>query len=106
VARRREVLGQLVAAGADLVLAGHVHQSAMSERREFVVTAGGEPGIVVSTAPGLGQPRPRRTGEARGLHVYEVDPGELRARTYVWSGGAWGLVAERRFPRGGLLTPS
>jgi 3',5'-cyclic AMP phosphodiesterase CpdA len=107
LARRRHVLSELVAAGADLVLAGHVHQSGLSERREFVITESGARAVVVSTAPGLGRPRPRRAGEASGLHVYELETDELRARTHVRRDGGWELVAERRFPRGDApLTPS
>ena len=37
VARRGHVLGALVDAGAELILSGHIHQSAASERREFEV---------------------------------------------------------------------
>src|SRR3954465_798784 len=69
VARRNHVLSTLVGAGADLILAGHIHQVAVSERHEFEITHGGERGVVVSIAPGLGQPRPKRHGEARGLHI-------------------------------------
>ena len=100
VSHRNRVLRSLVSAGADLVLAGHVHQAAMSERREFEVVAGDVRAAVVSIAPGLGQPRPNRLGEARGLHVYEVDEASLTALTYVWRGGDWALVARRTFPRG------
>jgi hypothetical protein len=56
--------------------------------------------VTVSIAPGLGQPRPSRQGEARGLHLYEVGTNELRVLTYVWRGDEWGLTAVRRFPRG------
>ena len=100
VARRNHVLGALVDAGAELILSGHIHQGAVSERHEFEVWSDGRPGVVVSVAPGLGQPRPRRRGEARGIVVYEADPGELRAGTWIWRGGDWGLTAVRRFPRG------
>jgi 3',5'-cyclic AMP phosphodiesterase CpdA len=100
VARRNHVLGSLVAAGADLILAGHIHQAAVSERHEFEIVHGGERSVVVSVAPGLGQPRPKRQGEARGLHLYEIEDGRLRVRTYVWQDTDWGLTAERRFPRG------
>jgi len=100
VARRNHVLGGLVDAGADLILAGHIHQAAVSERHEFEISRGGEPGVVVSIAPGLGQPRPKRQGEARGLHVYEVDDSHLRVRTFIWLNTDWALTAERRFPRG------
>ncbi|MDQ3889905.1 MAG: hypothetical protein M3312_05050, partial [Actinomycetota bacterium] len=60
--------------------------------------------VVIS--PGLGQPRPRRRGEARGLHLFEADERTLRVLTFAWVGaadecaGAWAQVADRRFPRG------
>src|ERR671933_1476216 len=98
VARRNHVLASLVAAGADLILAGHIHQAAISERREFEISHGGERGAVVSIAPGLGQPRPKRQGEARGVHVYEIGDDRLRIETYVWRDDEWGLTAERLFP--------
>jgi 3',5'-cyclic AMP phosphodiesterase CpdA len=100
VARRNHVLASLVGAGADLILAGHIHQAAVSERHEFEISRGGERGVVVSIAPGLGQPRPKRQGEARGLHVYEIEETFLRVETYVWRDTDWGLTAERQFPRG------
>lgn len=100
VARRTHVLASLVEAGAELILAGHIHQGAVSERREFEVSTGGEHGVTVSVAPGLGQPRPRRRGEARGLHVYECDSASLRVQTFVWRDGDLALTADRRFPRG------
>jgi 3',5'-cyclic AMP phosphodiesterase CpdA len=100
VSHRNRVLRSLVSAGADLVLAGHVHQAALSERREFEVVAGDVRAAVVSIAPGLGQPRPNRLGEARGLHLYEIEDASVTALTYVWRGGDWALVARRTFPRG------
>ena len=100
VARRNHVLASLVAAGADLILAGHIHQAAVSERHEFEISRGGERGVVVSIAPGLGQPRPKRQGEARGLHVYDIGDDRLGIQTYVWREDDWGLTAERLFPRG------
>jgi 3',5'-cyclic AMP phosphodiesterase CpdA len=101
VARRSVVLSALFDAGAELILAGHVHQSAVSERREFeIVAAGAARGLTVSTAPGLGRPRPSRRGEARGLHVYEAEAREIRVETFVWHEDGWALTAERRFPRG------
>ncbi|MGZ8693154.1 MAG: metallophosphoesterase family protein, partial [Gaiellaceae bacterium] len=101
VAKRNRVLAGLVEAGADLVLAGHIHQSTIAERREFELSApGGEHAVVVSIAPGFGQPRPNRRGEARGLHVYEVGEQTLRILTYIWREDGWGLTAVRTFPRG------
>ncbi len=96
------MLAALVDAGAELILAGHIHQAAVSERHEFEVVGkqGGRHGATVSIAPGLGQPRPDRRGEARGLHVYEAREHELLVQTYVWREEDWGLTALRRFPRG------
>jgi 3',5'-cyclic AMP phosphodiesterase CpdA len=116
---RTGVLAGLVDAGAELILAGHIHQAAVSERHEFEVVSGAIRGAVVAIAPGLGQPRPKRRGEARGLLVYESEDAALSAQTYIWRGDDWGLTAIRRFPRGreslsaqpvpgpeGLSTPS
>jgi 3',5'-cyclic AMP phosphodiesterase CpdA len=103
VARRNHVLASLVMSGADLILAGHIHQAAVSERREFEISTGIERSVVVSVAPGLGQPRPKRQGEARGVHIYEIGEGSLRIETYAWREDEWALTAERQFPRG--ITP-
>ena len=65
VAKRNRVLAGLVEAGADLVLAGHIHQSTIAERREFeIATPGGEHAVVISIAPGLrpAAPEPARRG--------------------------------------------
>ena len=94
------MLAGLVDAGAELILAGHIHQAAVSERHEFEVERNGLRGVTVSIAPGLGQPRPNRRGEARGLHVYEASSDALLVQTYVWREDDWGLTALRRFPRG------
>ena len=100
LSRRTRALAGLVDAGAELVVAGHVHQSAVSERREFSVVHGEERSAVVTIAPGLGQPRPRRRGEARGLHVYEAERETLRALTFIWRDDDWALSADRLYPRG------
>ena len=99
VSRRNRVLRALVDAGADLILAGHIHQAAVSERHEFEVVGDEAHTAVVAIAPGLGQPRPRRLGEARGLHVHEADADAIVVRTFRWSHGDWAVSAERRFPR-------
>lgn len=100
VSHRNRVLRAFLEAGADLVLAGHVHQAASSERREFEVAAGEVRAAVVSIAPGLGRPRPNRLGEARGLQVYQVSEETMTAMTHAWENGEWRLVARRSFPRG------
>jgi 3',5'-cyclic AMP phosphodiesterase CpdA len=97
---RAGVLAGLVDAGAEPILAGHIHQAAVSERHEFEVVSGEIRGAVVAIAPGLGQPRPKRRGEARGLLVYESEDDALSVQTYIWRGDDWGLTASRRFPRG------
>lgn len=99
VSHRSRVLRALVDAGADLILAGHIHQSAVSERHEFEVVGDEAGTAVVAVAPGLGRPRPRRLGEAHGLHAIEADESAISVDTYVWSRGDWTLAAERRFPR-------
>jgi 3',5'-cyclic AMP phosphodiesterase CpdA len=100
VAARSRVLAGLVDAGAELILAGHIHQAAISERHEFEVVSGELRGAVVAIAPGLGQPRPDRRGEARGLLVHETDEATVSVQTYIWRGDDWGLTAVRRLPRG------
>ena len=101
VARRNHVLASLVDAGAELILAGHIHQATICERREFeLATPAGERGVTVAIAPGLGQPRPNRRGEARGLHVFEARERAIDVSTYMWREDAWALTATRRFPRG------
>jgi len=100
VAKRSAVLAGLVDAGAELILAGHIHQAAVSERHEFEVVEGDVCAAVVAIAPGLGRPRPNRLGEARGFHVYEPGEQTLAVHTYIWRGGEWGLTAHRVFPRG------
>src|ERR671935_462624 len=100
IANRSSLLGALVDAGAELVVSGHVHQSAVSERREVEGVGGQVHGTTVVTAPGLGQPRPKRRGEARGLHVFEIDERSIRVLTYAWAERQWAQIADRRFPRG------
>lgn len=98
LARRGAALGRLTAAGAELIVGGHVHQGSIAERHEFAV-ADESPAAVVTTAPGLGRPRPHRLGEARGALAYRWEGASLAVDTYVWRGGAWALTAERTFAR-------
>lgn len=100
VAHRNDVLAKLVDGGAELILGGHIHQAAVSERHEFEVLPELSLGVVVSIAPGLGQPRPHRHGEARGCVVYTADDESLTVDTYIWRNDDWGLTAVRRFARG------
>ena len=100
VARRNHVLAKLVECGAELILGGHIHQGTVSERHEFEVITGDARGVVVSIAPGLGQPRPKRRGEARGCVVYRADDVSITVETFIWRDDDWGLTAVRRFPRG------
>lgn len=100
VAHRNAVLAGLVDAGAELILCGHIHQAAVSERHEFEASTETKRAVVVAVTPGLGQPRPDRRGEARGFQVYEVTADSIRVATYIGYGHAWALTAERVFPRG------
>ena len=101
VSRRTHVLARLVDSGAELILGGHIHQMAVCERHEFEVVGAEARGVVVSIAPGLGQPRPNRRGEARGVAVYDADARRIRVATYIWHREDWALTAIRTFPRGG-----
>jgi 3',5'-cyclic AMP phosphodiesterase CpdA len=100
VAHRNHVLASLVDSGAELIVGGHIHQATVSERHEFEVITGEARGVVLSIAPGLGQPRPQRRGEARGCVVYSADERSLVVDTYIWRDDDWGLTATRRFRRG------
>jgi 3',5'-cyclic AMP phosphodiesterase CpdA len=100
VARRTHVLARLVDSGAELILGGHIHQGTVCERHEFEVIHGDERGVVVSIAPGLGQPRPHRRGEARGCVLYTADERTLLVETSIWRDDGWALIARRTFPRG------
>jgi 3',5'-cyclic AMP phosphodiesterase CpdA len=98
VARRDTVLASLAAAGADLIVSGHIHQAAAAARYEFELLHD-ERNVAVTVAPGLGQPRPHRRGEARGFMVYGADETDIHVETYLWNGEDWALAARRLFPR-------
>jgi hypothetical protein len=91
------VLARLQAAGAELVVGGHIHQGSVCEGREFEV---GRPAVLVTTAPGLVRPRPHRLGEACGALAYVIEAGTIRIETHVWRQSAFALTAARLFVRG------
>ncbi len=97
--QRDRVLASLAYAGAELIVGGHIHQAVVTTRAEFEVleTPGG--GVALATAPGLGRPRPHRSGEAQGAMVYEWDERCLIALTYVLDGGRFHEIARRELPR-------
>jgi len=99
VARRDHVLARLADAGAELIVGGHVHQAAVAERREFAVLDEADSPAVISIAPGIGQPRPHRLGEARGCALYLTGDGELTVETSIWTDAGWTRTGTRRFPR-------
>jgi 3',5'-cyclic AMP phosphodiesterase CpdA len=101
IPRRSRVLEALAGAGAELVLSGHIHQSLVVSRREFLLRHdAGNP--VLAVAPGLGRPRPTRHAEARGFHMFEAEARSFRVVTYAWDAAGLGVVAEREFPRGAI----
>ena len=100
---RDEVLRALVAAGAELVIGGHVHQAGVAERREFKVPRGSASALPhplhrLRARP----PATERKEEARGLSVYDADGETITARTYSWDGFGAGFlqVGERVSPAG------
>jgi len=97
LARRSPVLARLRDAGAELVIGGHIHQAAISAAQEFELAPAS---ALVTTAPGLGRPRPRRRGEACGALAYIVDEETIVVETHLWRQPAFELCASRRFPRG------
>jgi 3',5'-cyclic AMP phosphodiesterase CpdA len=97
---RDRALAAFAGAGAELVVGGHIHQASAAERREFAVAARADAApLVLATAPGLGRPRPRRTGEAQGLHVYRWDATRLEVETRIWDGVTFAVTATRVFRR-------
>jgi 3',5'-cyclic AMP phosphodiesterase CpdA len=105
LAHRSAVLSALASARAELVAGGHIHQASVALRLEFEALDGvDDAALVLATAPGLGRPRPHRSGEAQGVLLYEWDESELGIVTYVWQAGSFRPVARRTFPRG--VTPS
>jgi 3',5'-cyclic AMP phosphodiesterase CpdA len=99
LASRTRVLRRLAEAGAELVLSGHIHQAAISERREFEVVAGESGACVLATTPGLGRPRPSRPFEACGVLVHRADAESIAVETHVWRGEDWSLAGTRVFSR-------
>jgi len=98
VARSR-VLERLATAGAELIVGGHTHQTAVCERRDFEVLADGERSCVIATAPGLGRPRAGRRHEVRGVLVHRADGESISVETHAWNDCAWTLTGTRTFRR-------
>lgn len=104
---RDATLQALSAAGAELVLGGHIHQSTAVERHAFEAldaTVAGS--LVLSTAPGFGRPRPHRLGEANGLHVIRWTPEQVEIETRIWTRDSFVPTGVFRAPRAEQLPPS
>jgi 3',5'-cyclic AMP phosphodiesterase CpdA len=101
LAARDAALEALSAAGAELIVGGHIHQSSVTERHEFTASDGPlRPPVVLATAPGFNRPRPRRGGEAQGLHVIRWSDSELSVETRIWDGASFSPAGRRLFTRG------
>ena len=97
---RNTVLRELAAAGADLVLGGHIHQSTAVERHAFQALADDDRrSVVLATAPGFGRPRPGRLGEANGLHVLRWTANEIEIETRIWRRGSFEPTGMKSAPR-------
>ncbi|MSO95086.1 MAG: metallophosphoesterase [Thermoleophilia bacterium] len=82
---RNDVLGSLAAAGTELILGGHIHQSTAVGRHQFeALDTGDHSSLVLSTAPGFGRPRPHRRGEAHGLHVVRWTHEDILIESRIW----------------------
>jgi len=99
IRRKGRVLQAFADAGAELVLSGHVHQAAFAERHEFEALDGaGRDSLILTSAAGLGRPRPYRRGEACGANVIEAGGDELVVTAYVWQADAYAVAGRRVFP--------
>ena len=96
---RDAAMQALAAAGAELVVGGHIHQSTAVERHAFDAGDEGRTALVLSTAPGFGRPRPHRLGEANGLHVIRWTSDEIEVETRIWRRGVFAPTATMRAPR-------
>jgi 3',5'-cyclic AMP phosphodiesterase CpdA len=106
--QRDETLRALAAAGAELVLGGHIHQSTAVERHAFEALEDDVRGsLVLATAPGFGRPRPHRPGEANGLHIVRWTAGEIAIETRIWRDASFEPTGVYRAPRqqGSLTSP-
>ena len=98
--QRDATLRSLAAAGAELVLGGHIHQSTAVERHAFEALDDDALGsLVLTTAPGFGRPRPHRLGEANGLHIVRWTEAEILIETRIWRGGAFEPTGLYHAPR-------
>ncbi len=97
---RDAALRSLAAAGAELVLGGHIHQSTAVERHAFEALEDDlGSSLVLATAPGFGRPRPHRLGEANGLHIVRWTLTEIEIETRTWRGGTFVPTGAFRAPR-------
>ena len=98
---RDDALRAFAAAGAELVLGGHIHQSTAVERHAFEALADDVGGsLVLATAPGFGRPRPHRLGEANGVHVVRWTTADISIETRIWRRGAFEPTGVFTTPRG------
>ncbi|MEI7759567.1 MAG: metallophosphoesterase [Thermoleophilia bacterium] len=100
---RNNVLRSLAAAGAELILGGHIHQSTAVGRHQFeALDADGRSSVMLSTAPGFGRPRPHRPGEAQGLHVVRWTPDDILIESRIWDSARFLPCGEYHAHRSGL----
>ena len=97
---RSRVLERLAAAGAELIVGGHIHQATVVERAPIRGARRTAPDAAsLATAPGLGRPRPGRRYEVRGVLVHRADEQAITVETHVWRDDDWSLTGTRTFPR-------
>jgi 3',5'-cyclic AMP phosphodiesterase CpdA len=98
LAARSSVLAALTRAGVELIVSGHIHQAAICHDGDFRLDAAG---VVLTTTPGLGRPRPRRRGEACGALTYTIETDAIQVETQIWRETSFERTASRSFARRG-----
>ena len=91
--RAQIALEQLVQAGADVFLHGHLHR-----QRAEAVTVAGRQVLMIGASTALGD---RERGQPSGFNALLIDGNALRLIPYGWVNGDYAPQAERVFQRSG-----
>lgn len=96
VGRARMALERLAGCGADLMLAGHMHEAHVGAIGERYRVAG-----ISALVVQAGTATSTRTREsANSFNVLRLDESHIEIDQYVWDGTAFGVAARRAFDHG------